>query len=166
MKTAQNVSVKSVVDAMTKVRESVTPNLPAPNEKPRSISLGQANKLGCHAHQGDVTIRMVGKNGQMVEGFKTWKPLAENVIKDFNGQVAEGETRGSRHIIANTKSVVAYRNTVNRDEISRGPVIQVNENVDLDHPDHGTIHLDAGCVYEFTFQSTADTENARTRSRD
>lgn len=163
MNTAQ---VKSVVDAMAKVRESVTPNLPGPTEKPRSISLGQANKLGCWVPQGDVNVRLVGKNGQMTADFQNWKPSVENVMKDWNRQVAEGETRGSRHIIANGKSVVAYRNTVNRDEISRGPIVQVNENVDLEHPDHGTIHLDAGCVYEFTFQSTADTENARTRSKD
>jgi hypothetical protein len=158
--------MNTVIASMAKVRESVQSNLPKENQKPQSIRLGKQNDLGDWGPQGDVNIRLVGKNGQMTPDFAKWKPSESDKLPNWKGQVAEGETRGSRHQIEFVERVQGYRNTVNADTISAGPIVAVNQDVDLIHPDHGTFHLEGGCVYEFTFQSTADTEQARVRSRD
>lgn len=121
-----------VMKAIERVRKSVT------DPKPETIRLTAANSVGEWVRQGDVYLRIVDK---IPEGARE--------IQDFNGQLAPGDTRGSRHCV-DPKKVKAF--ALPNARIEDGSILQVLDNDEVTHPDHGHVALEKGLCIAVSFQ--------------
>jgi hypothetical protein len=129
-----DLATVSNVEIITRIKNSVA------NPRPDPIALNGVNTDGDWVRQGDVYIRIISA------------PVGKlQVDPDFKGQLAEGNTRGSRHIIDNLEAVVAYINP--HKDISKGPILQVLKDCEVTHPDHGHVKLGANIWVEVTYQT-------------
>ena len=122
---------------LSAVRNSV--KAPEPNTKPIPFRLGSVNDIGEWGRQGDLYFRKIAKPSVKLERFEK-----------FDGQLAEGNQRGSRHIVDNPKNVDVYHPTSN--EPHKGYFMFVKEAVEVTHPDHGSVFLEADQWIEVTYQ--------------
>lgn len=126
----------------------------AANCKPETIRISPVVSAKEFVRQGDVYFRYLESLPSDVEE-----------MKDVPLQLAEGETRGSRHTLENASGVRMFK----RKEAGplQGPIIQilVDEKLVV-HPDHGTVILEnsrGGC-YEVGYQRDPESEQlARVR---
>jgi hypothetical protein len=89
--------------------------------------------------QGDV---MFWRLETLPEGAQPCKPMA---------QLAPGNTRGSRHVIADADlAKVGFHKIKGADELT-GPILDVKEKVEVTHPDHGHVILPRG-IYQIRYQ--------------
>jgi hypothetical protein len=141
----------AVKAALKSVTESIV------NPKPLPWSLTNVNNIGDWGRQGDLYFTLIEK-----------PPTALEIDKDFTGQLAPGNSRGSRHIIPQGKGVTCYHNPrmKERDNADAGPILYVSEDTYVEHPDHGTVNLGAGCWIEVTYQVAYDKELMRRRVQD
>jgi hypothetical protein len=132
------------------------------NNEPRTFTDADF-PVGTTAHQGDLILVRI-------------ESLPSSAKKRANRQLADGNTQGSRHILAPgckvfdcdgneiVASIAAVCRGVTLDAKYVGPVFQtVKGKADLDHPEHGN-HLYRGdmtiaCVY----QRNLDAENREQR---
>jgi hypothetical protein len=122
--------------ALEAVRRSVA------NPKPETIVLNDVHSPGEYVRQGDIYIRRI--EAPDVKGM-------ESVPSDWNGQLAEGTGKGSRHIIDRPQTVKAYRKKVRQTQ--DGYVFKTgNTGVEVTHPDHGHVKLGANCWFEVFYQ--------------
>jgi len=114
------------------------------NPKPDPISLNSVNSIGEWVRQGDIYITAVERP------MKNCKP-----IDNFDGQLAVGNSRGSRHCISRNQlsSVKAYHHPDfgSRTSPEAGMFLEIAKDVEVTHPEHGTVNLGPGC-YEVTYQ--------------
>lgn len=64
-------------------------------------------------------------------------------------QLAQGETQGSRHILASAKGVTMY-DPPDRTALD-GPIMELAGRTTVEHPEHGDVSLPPGC-YAVTYQ--------------
>lgn len=121
----------TICDAINEVRSSVR------KPKPKTFRLGLVNSIGEWGRQGDVYFTIIEK------------PKSLEPLKDFKGQLAEGETRGSRHCV-DPKAVKAYANPAT--SVEKGPILFVEEDTEVTHPDHGHVILEKGICVEVSYQ--------------
>ena len=124
------------------------------NPKPETIRLTQVNTVGEFVRQGDIYLRLI--EAPDVKNL-------EVVPNDWNGQLAEGQGKGSRHIIDKPATCKVYRKK-NR-QVQDGYIFKTgNEAVEVTHPDHGHVALDANTWYEAFYQvNLFNSEKTRVR---
>ncbi len=71
----------------------------------------------------------------------------------LQAQLAPGATRGSRHIINPESKCVLYRKRER--DVAEGPVVEAISDLQVDHPDHGTVILPPG-LYQIRYQRQID----------
>lgn len=128
-------TIDSPVSVLNEIKASVV------NAKPDPVSIGSVHSYGDYVRQGDVYITLI-------------KKPSKASIKDFekfDGQLAEGNTRGSRHCV-NVNNVKAYTKSKIEDAVVQGPVLYCLQDTDILHPDHGTVKLEKDCWYDVTYQ--------------
>jgi hypothetical protein len=89
--------------------------------------------------QGDV---MFIKLDAVPEGSKPSKPVA---------QLAPGTSRGSRHVIKQADLPKVNFFKVPKANALQGPILEVEQEVEVEHPDHGHVILPKG-VYSVRYQ--------------
>ncbi len=109
------------------------------NPKPDAIRLHKANTDGEWVRQGDLYFEIIAKPKN-----------ALNKIQKFDGQLAEGSQRGSRHIINNVKKVEVFRSL--RSGPEAGYILHTLEDIEVNHPDHGTVCIEADMWIDVTYQ--------------
>lgn len=127
----------NVMEVVKRVTQSVV------DPKPKPVRLNNVHTTGQWVRQGDVYFILRDSNINTSE-------LVE--VTDFNGQLAEGSQRGSRHIV-DPKLVKVYR--PKNPDINQGYILVVNEGVDeveVSHPDHGSVILGGECTFEVNYQ--------------
>jgi hypothetical protein len=108
-------------------------------------------EIGDEWRQGDVRVIRISK--------KNFNHLFLKRIENFNGQVAPGDTLGSRHILDDISSVEAF-SIKNGSDID-GPVCILHKPNNLRHPEHGDLmNIPAG-FYCFPGQRVYDIEEIR-----
>jgi hypothetical protein len=122
----------AVIDS---VRKSVQ------NPKPNSWKLSLLNEIGEWGRQGDVYFERI-KTPHSLKGLTK--------VEKFDGQLAEGQQRGSRHIVTNLNAVEVFKR--NQNDKHLGYVLRVKEDVEISHPDHGSVFLDKDIWVEVTYQ--------------
>ena len=142
----------SASEAMRQVRESVS------HPKPDPISISNRNSIGEWVRQGDVYFQLVDGTSY---NFNNLKP-----VHQFNGQLAPGNTRGSRHCLRqeDLPNVRAFEDPCfgRRENPEAGMILQVNADVEVPHPDHGTVKIGKDCTIRVTYQvNQFDAERAR-----
>ena len=98
----------------------------------------EAANDGDYWRQGDVYITYRDK----------LPPLAKADAKP-NAQLAPGSTQGSRHILDSLDGVTMYQ--IDDASALQGPVLKVDTERTVTHPEHGNVVLPPGC-YEITYQ--------------
>jgi len=121
-----------VMDVINRISKSVA------NPKPEPWRMSKVNTIGEWGRQGDIYIEIIKKPDANL-----------TTIKGFKGQLAEGDQRGSRHIL-DPKKVIAYDNPVV--SVKNGPILFVKEDTEITHPDHGSVFLSKGVWAEITYQ--------------
>ena len=134
-----------VFAVLEQVRTSVA------NPKPLPWSLHSGLPVGSFGRQGDIYLTLIDKPQE------TLRP-----IDKFNGQLAEGNNRGSRHIV-NPQHVEAYQ-PIGRD-IQDGPILRIKQDTTLDHPDHGTVNFEKDTWVSVSYQVNVFADQ-RSRSKD
>ena len=89
-------------------------------------------------------------------------------------QLAEGNTKGSRHVIREQSDVKIYSpEGMNINDagdfvgsVLQGPVIDAPNGFYLEHPDHGDIDMRQGGVFRITYQRTFSHEQEIMRAKD
>lgn len=108
----------------------------------------EAASFGDTIRQGDVFITLIES---VPANFGASKTVA---------QLAPGTTKGSRHILDKPENVEMF---VSKDaDILTGPVIKVNSQCTVTHPEHGDWVLNKG-VYEVTYERAFAKELRRQR---
>ena len=115
------------------------------------------------SHQGDLTLVALPK-------------LPKSAKPRKNRQLAEGTSKGSRHVMtrgavydADPKEIVKSAKAAYKVEVGEqyvGPVIVSPENPtenDLTHPEHGNQGFPAGTICAVIFQRNLDTEQREAR---
>jgi hypothetical protein len=148
---------KNIAAVLKKIEGSVA------NAKPKPVKLNSTqHDIGNFVRQGDVYFELINKPAGKLENY-TNSGVDKNRV--FNGQLAEGNTRGSRHCL-NPKSVKAFIHPTAKDPITDGPILQVLEDCEVTHPDHGHVWLQKGDFIHVTYQNNVDLEGKRARARD
>jgi hypothetical protein len=90
-------------------------------------------------------------------------PLGCVRIKKPSSQLAPGTTQGSRHCLSSIDGVECY--SLKEPTVYDGPVLVVNQEVTVTHPEHGDWLLPCG-IYAVTYQRTEDSEGRQRRVQD
>jgi len=98
-----------------------------------------AASTGEYVRQGDVYITLIEK----IDKDMVKEPHPEK-------QVAPGNTKGSRHILDSLEGVTVYKKS--NATVLDGPVLFLEADRVLTHPEHGDFKLNAGCIYGITYQ--------------
>ena len=102
--------------------------------------------------QGDILVTLLaGKPAGLV---KVDKPIT---------QLAPGTTQGSRHCLDSLDGVTISR--LERPGAYDGPVLELEKERTIEHPEHGHMVLPPGC-YAVTFQRTVDSGQREARVLD
>ena len=106
------------------------------SDAPKRIS--DAASAGDAFRQGDVLVCCLKE-----------LPPDCSLVKNPDAQIAPGTTQGSRHVLSSLEHVVIYlRNKANA---LQGPILDVEEETTLTHPQHGNVIMGTG-VYEIRYQ--------------
>ena len=113
---------------------------------PRHVSVSEEalDSVGygvAFAQQGDIYIRKV-------DAKALCKP--KNGIANHSGQLAPGNSRGSRHCV-DTRKVRVFEHPGAKENPLQGPVLLSGERFTITHPEHGHITLPPG-AYSITYQ--------------
>ena len=100
--------------------------------------LRQTMEVGDSWAQGDILIRKI-------EGV----PDGSVVASSPDRQLAPGNTQGSRHCLSTLSGVTVH--TIPDANALEGPVFTVDDEVTVEHPEHGDVVLGPGC-YAITYQ--------------
>lgn len=86
-------------------------------------------------------------------------PEGRESVSIPDGQLAEGQTRGSRHVIRHDHMghVEFFKSD---DNPLNGPVVHAKAPVEVTHPDHGHVTVPAG-VYQIRYQREQTAEDFR-----
>jgi hypothetical protein len=128
---ATKVSAK---EAYTKVEQYGTKKA---NAEVRVVKNFPMNK---HVRQGDVYLTRIEKPADL-SGYVAYK----------DNQIAKGETKGSRHIIAGNVNMFIKKDMDRMETETLGPVIVAEESFKLTHPEHAHFDIPAG-TYQVTYQ--------------
>jgi hypothetical protein len=92
-----------------------------------------------HVRQGDIYIRRI--------------KLITGKIEVKTRQLAPGETKGSRHIVADSPHVKLFEGYSGSGivDFMKGPQIEAKESFTITHPEHAHIKLPSGS-YQVTYQ--------------
>lgn len=115
----------------------------APHRFPEAASFGDVFR------QGDLYIQKIAQ--VPANAFS-------NVSPPLSLQLARGESKGSRHILDSDAGVCLYAR-IDGDELT-GPVIQLELERTITHPEHGDVILPPG-LYAITYQRAFDKEELR-----
>ncbi len=96
-------------------------------------------KIGQAARQGDVYIKAIS---EIPEGYK-------KISVGMEYQLVEGNTQGSRHIIADTSGMKVYEN---KSSELLGAVLEAETCFTITHPEHAHFEFQPG-LYQITFQA-------------
>lgn len=88
-------------------------------------------------------------------------PSGVTEMKDMQRQLAPGETQGSRHLLRHLDGVKMYKR--NSAQECDGPVLQLTQVNDIEHPEHGNLCNIAPGFYAITYQQTGDQMRRRVR---
>ena len=133
----KNVMKMTAEQALETVRCSVA------NPKPETISLSGVNTVGEFVRQGDIYIRLIKKPAM--------SDLEVVDTAQWDGQLAEGDGKGSRHIINKPSTVKAWRKKTR--QVQDGYILHTGKTgVEVTHPDHGHVNLGADCWFEVFYQ--------------
>lgn len=114
-------------------------------DKPQRFS--EAASVGDFVRQGDLYITRI-------------EAIPSDAVEvKVESQLASGSTRGSRHILSHD-DVKMYR--IQDDNELTGPLIRVDTEVTVTHPEHGDWVLPVGC-YSITYQRAFADELRRVR---
>jgi hypothetical protein len=119
----------------------------APQRFPEAASFGDVFR------QGDLYIQKIAHLPE---------DASNNVYPIWGLQLTRGESKGSRHILDSDAGVCIYTR-VNGDDLT-GPVIELELERAVTHPEHGDVILPPG-LYAITYQRAFDKEERR-RVRD
>lgn len=133
----------TVVEAIEGVKNSVI--------QKKSHNFPIAASIGDSFRQGDIYIT---KCESVPSAYSKIKPVV---------QLAPGNTQGSRHCLENLSGVEMYRNE--NPSLLEGPVIVLNCEKTITHPEHGHVTLPPG-VYSITYQRNLDEMERIQRVRD
>lgn len=86
-------------------------------------------KIGQAFRQGDVYVTRIAE-------------LPKNIVGTMNLQIAKGQTKGSRHILAETAGLRVYN--LKESGPLDGPVFTSTEEICLTHPEHAHFRFPAG----------------------
>lgn len=114
---------------------------------------GEAASVGDDYRQGDVYITYLGETA----------PGGLKKSKSVRAQLAPGTTQGSRHVLDSVEGVTEF-SVPNATEFD-GPVLLLEVERTVTHPEHGHVTLAPGC-YGVTYQRTEDAERRRARVQD
>lgn len=125
--------MKSAIEAIREVQDSakVMPQIRVVSEM----------KIGQVARQGDIYV-------ERVKAASKGREIASR-------QLAPGETKGSRHIVADSSEVRIYESAAplgRRRDYQRGPAIEARGDLCIQHPEHAWIRLPAG-DYQVWYQN-------------
>lgn len=108
----------------------------------------EAASFGDYMRQGDVYVELL----EVV-------PQNSKKVEEMHAQVVPGNTKGSRHILDSLDGVKMFTKT-NPTELD-GPILLLEKERVLTHPEHGNIILPADRVYAITFQRAFANEMKR-----
>lgn len=123
-------AVKRIVDHAEKIRNDATQQFPV------------AASVGDSWRQGDVYVTLI-------DGV----PSGMKIDAKPSLQMAPGNTQGSRHCLDSLDGVTVHR--LSNPEMLDGPVIVLNRERTLTHPEHGDVILPAG-TYQISYQQNLD----------
>lgn len=109
----------------------------------------EAASVGDAYRQGDIYLMLLDK-----------VPVGAIRRKEVSLQLAPGNTQGSRHILDSGEGVTAY--TLPDATEFDGPIIKLDCERELTHPEHGHVILPAG-IYAVGYQRTQDALNEAAR---
>lgn len=95
-------------------------------------------KIGQAIRQGDVYLTKI-------------KSVPEtHTMETLNMQIAEGDTKGSRHILTDTPTMKVFKNP-NAGPLE-GPVVTCDKTFSLTHPEHADFNFVGGGTFAITYQ--------------
>jgi len=115
----------------------------------------------------DVRVISVMEVGQVIRQGDVYMEKIERVPDEYtipmtNLQVAEGTTKGSRHILSSVPSMKIFESP-NAGPLD-GPVVACHETFDLTHPEHANFSFIGGGTFKITYQRNFQKEEiARVR---
>ena len=138
----------------TQVLEQIFQEAKSNKAAPRKFA---PTKTGEHARQGDVYVVYVAATKE--EAVKLLPKGSLTKVRN-NRQLAEGETKGSRHILAGTFELFEKSGGTVLD----GPTFFIREgttDVVLEHPEHGHVECLSAGVYRSVLQKDCAFEEDR-----
>lgn len=152
-------NVAEVLSEMNVDMEKVVPGQPADM---RACSAGDA------VWQGDLGLVVLADNEQDAErAIGELQDYAEVThVDELHRQLVPGNTQGAKHCLSHTSvrmfhpSGWGVEDTI---DSLRGPVFLAMEDVTVEHPTHGHVHVPAGMAVMCVYQREWDAESRRER---
>lgn len=132
-------TMQNALEVHTNLHSEAVKNNHADTRVLDTIEIGQAFR------QGDVYVTRI-------------KDLPKNVVATMNMQIAKGQTKGSRHILAETKGLRVFN--LKESGPLDGPVFTSTEQIHLTHPEHAHFVFPAG-TYSTHYQTDFGAEELR-----
>jgi hypothetical protein len=133
-------AVNRIVEHAEKIKNDATQRFP------------EAASCGDSWRQGDVYVTLI-------DGV----PSGAKIDTKPGMQMATGNTQGSRHCLDSLVGVTVYR--LPNPDMLDGPVIVLNRERTLTHPEHGDVVLPPG-TYQISYQRNLDSEERAQRVAD
>lgn len=103
------------------------------------------------------------RQGDIYVIFREKMPKGYSKTEIVNGQLAPGDTMGSRHILNSLENVEMFKK--NDAGMFDGPVIKLKKSNTITHPEHGHLSCPAG-IYEISYQRNLNAVEQEERVRD